>query len=414
MLIFWLIVCGMIFIALFFVLRPLLVRKRNRQDNRTEPMLAVYRSRLAEMKTEVEAGLLSETEAAVAEDELNKDLLNEVEESKNQAVQPTTPESRNWWAAGITVVLLPVIAMSIYTVLGNPDMVSGSPQPHAISQDSSAMHPSSVEEMVDQLATRLANDPDDTQGWLMLTNSYMTLGRYQKAVEAVEHLYALHGDEPYIMLRYADVLATANGGRLSGKPAELIQKALALDPDNITGLWLAGMTEDEQGNQAAAIEYWQRLLPLLKDDQDSLERVQQLISRAQGKPVDSQQITGTTDKPEVMADKSKSIIVDISLSPDFANETDPEDSLFIYAKAVDGPPMPLAVVREKVKNLPLQVTLDDSSAMLPGVKLSDFKQIKISARISKSGDPISQPGDLIGETVSKTNPVTILINKKIP
>lgn len=414
MLIFWLVVCVMIFIALFFVLRPLFVRNRNRQDSRIEPMLSVYRSRLVEMKTEVEAGLLSETEAAVAENELNKDLLNEVVENKNQVDHSAKPESRNWWAAGITAVLLPVIAISIYMVLGSPDIASTSPQPHSVDPDSPATHPSSIEEMVDQLAVRLESDPGDLQGWLMLTNSYMTLGRYQEAVKVVERLYALHGDEPYIMLRYADVLATANNGRLSGKPAELIQKALTIDPDNITGLWLAGLTEDEQGNQAAAIEYWQRLLPLIKDDKESLERVQQLISRAQGKPDDLQQLTAATVKPEVKADNSRSIIVDISLSPEFVNDSDPEDRLFIYAKAVDGPPMPLAVVRKKVKDLPLQVTMDDSSAMLPGVKLSDFKQIKISARISKSGDPISQPGDLIGEALNETNPVTILINRKIP
>jgi cytochrome c-type biogenesis protein CcmH len=405
----------MILIALFFLLRPFFRLESRKQGDQIEPMLDVYRSRLNEIKTEVETGLLSDTEAVLAENELNQTLLNEVDE--NQITRTTKSGSHEWWAAGVMLVLLPVITISIYMIVGNPHLVDTVLQQHTAAQDDSGTHPFSIEEMVDQLAIRLANQPDDPQGWLMLTNSYMTLGRYQDAAEAAGHLYALHGNDPYVMLRYADVLATANGNRMSGKPAELVQKALALEPENITGLWLAGMAEDEQGNHHAAIEYWLRLLPLLEDDPDSFEEVQILIGRAQGKLGESQKVTVITDTNPATTDNPRSIIVNVSLSPDFANDTHPDDVLFVYAKAVEGPPMPLAVVRETVKNLPLQVTMDDSLAMFPGMKLSDYEQIQISARISKSGNAIPQPGDFVGETptitLNQTDSATVIINKQV-
>jgi len=415
MIIFWLFVSVMILIALFFLLRPFFRLESRKQGDQIEPMLDVYRSRLNEIKTEVETGLLSDTEAVLAENELNQTLLNEVDE--NQITRTTKSGSHEWWAAGVMLVLLPVITISIYMIVGNPHLVDTVLQQHTAAQDDSGTHPFSIEEMVDQLAIRLANQPDDPQGWLMLTNSYMTLGRYQDAAEAAGHLYALHGNDPYVMLRYADVLATANGNRMSGKPAELVQKALALEPENITGLWLAGMAEDEQGNHHAAIEYWLRLLPLLEDDPDSFEEVQILIGRAQGKLGESQKVTVITDTNPATTDNPRSIIVNVSLSPDFANDTHPDDVLFVYAKAVEGPPMPLAVVRETVKNLPLQVTMDDSLAMFPGMKLSDYEQIQISARISKSGNAIPQPGDFVGETptitLNQTDSATVIINKQV-
>ncbi|HKK15145.1 MAG TPA: c-type cytochrome biogenesis protein CcmI [Gammaproteobacteria bacterium] len=419
MLIFWFVVCVMMAVALFFVLRPLFLRKPPRQgSDRTDAELAVYRNRMAELKAEVENGLLSEAEAAMAEIELKKSLLHEAVENKDQEDPSTRSGSSNWWTIGIASVLLPVIAISAYLFLGNPHLTGASLQPDPANPDTSG-HQFSTEDMVAQLAERLENNPDDPQGWLMLTNSYMTLGRYQDAVKAGERMYALYGNEPYIMLRYADALAMANNGRLSGKPAELIKKALALEPDNITGLWLAGMVEDQQANYSAAIEYWQRLQPLLQNDQKSLEEVNQLISRAQAKMGGSQQIAAPAGKQPETGDTPRSIVVDVSLSPDLAGDTDPDDALFVYARAVEGPPMPLAVVRKKVKNLPLQVTLDDSMAMFPQMKLSSFDQVKVSARISKTGNAITQPGDFIGESPVITNnkqpdTVSIVINKQVP
>lgn len=422
MLIFWIIVCLMMAVALYFVLRPLFLGKASRQgSDRSDTELAVYRNRLAELRAEVESGLLSESEATMAEIELKKTLVHEVEEENgDHDAPPAKAGARNWWAIGATAVVLPGIAISAYMLLGSPHLVDTASQPHPGNTDISSMHQSSIEEMVDRLAARLEEKPDDPQGWLMLTNSYMTLGRYRDAADAAERMYALVGDEPYVLLRYADALAMANNGRLSGKPAELIKKALALEPDNVTGLWLAGMVEEEQGNYAAAIAYWQRLEPMLGDDQQSLNEVRQLISRVQGKLGVTPQMAGPVDnQPPETGDMSSSLVVNISLSPDFTGDADPEDTLFIYARAVDGPPMPLAVVRRKAKDLPLEVTLDDSMAMFPQLKLSGFEKVKVSARISKSGNATPQPGDFVGESPPITNnnqaeSVSIVIDKQVP
>ena len=421
MLIFWLIACIMMVVALFFVLRPLFLRKPPQKGgDRTDAELAVYRNRMAELKAEVENGLLSESEATMAEIELKKTLVHEVEEGGDQAALPAKGGTRNWWAIGATAVLLPAIAISAYMFLGSPHLLDTASQPHPVNSDVSSMHQSSIEEMVEKLAARLEKKPDDPQGWLMLTNSYMALDRYQEAARAAERLYALVGDEPYVMLRYADALSMANNRRLSGKPAELIKKALALEPNNVTGLWLAGMVEEEEGNYAAAIAYWQRLPPLLGDDQQSLNEVRQLINRAQNELGGAPQMAGPVDNqmPE-SGDMSSSLVVNISLSPEYAGDADPEDILFIYARAVEGPPMPLAVVRRKAKDLPLEVTLDDSMAMFPQLKLSGFDQVKVSARISKSGNATPQSGDFVGESPPINNnkqpdTVSIVINKQVP
>lgn len=253
---------------------------------------------------------------------------------------------------------------------------------------------------------------------MMLVNSYMTLGRPGEALGAIERLYQITGDQPAVLVRYADVLATANGGRLSGKPAELIQKALSLDPDNGTGLWLAGMVANETGDYATAIQYWQRLLPQLENDQKSLQEVKQLISRAQNQPGNKDQEASALTAAETVNTANKTITVNVSLSSDIVRDTEPEDTLFIFAKAVNGPPMPLAVVRKKVKDLPLEVILDDSLSMIPSMKLSNFDKILVSARISTSGNATPQSGDYISEasiiTSGQIEPVSIIINQQLP
>ena len=418
MVIFWLTACGMICIALFFLLRPFF-RHRSSGPDQKEAELTVYRNRLVEIQNEVESGLLSEADARMAEIELKKNLLHEAGESDNAAARTAVSGLRNWWTIGISSVLLPVMATTIYLSIGSPDLVEPISQPGNPHAGSALTHESSVEEMVARLAARLEKQPDDPEGWMMLTNSYMALERYQQAAAAAARMYELYGNEPSVMLRYADALAMANNNRMSGKPAELVRKALELDPDNITGLWLAGMAESEQGNYAVAIDYWQRLTPLLANDQASLAEVEQLIGLAKAQMGDTQPIISPADGQPETASNPVSIFVSVTLSPALAKDINPGDTLFVYAKAVDGPPMPLAAVREKAESLPLQVILDDSMAMFPGMKLSDHEQVQIGARISKSGGVMAKSGDLYGETADiintrQTDTVSIIIDQRVP
>jgi len=417
MLVFWLSIIFMLGAALFVLLRPLCGRAAVRSIDANDAMVDIYQNRLREMEAEVASGVMSGADAEAARTELAHTLLQEADTDRGEHAATKLIAARHWWSAGVIALLVPAIAVLMYLRLGTPELVNAPLLAHGGVAGDPA-HKASIEAMVIRLAERLEQKPDDPEGWMMLVNSYMTLGRPGEALGAIERLYQITGDQPVVLVRYADILATVNGGRLSGKPAELIQKALSLDPDNGNGLWLAGMVANETGDYATAIQYWQRLLPQLENDQESLQEVKQLISRAQNQSGNKDQEASVITTTETVATANKTITVNVSLSSDNVRDTEPEDTLFIFAKAVNGPPMPLAVVRKKVKDLPLEVILDDSLSMIPSMKLSNFDKIQVSARISKSGNATPQSGDYISEASiiasGQTEPVSIIINQQLP
>jgi cytochrome c-type biogenesis protein CcmH len=236
------------------------------------------------------------------------------------------------------------------------------------------------------LAARMKNNPNDAQGWLMLGRSYKYLQQYPEAADAFAQAYRLLGDQAEVLLSYADALAMANDGRLSGKPAELVFKALALEPNNMTGLWLGGMAKAEAGDVTGAVQLWRKLEASLPPGSEAQQEIQTLMANIESRKPEEQP---TETAPQ-------GIEVEVSLAPELQPKIGPEHTVFIYAQALSGPKMPLAIVRKQVSDLPLTVNLNDSMAMMPEMKLSRFDKVKLIARISKSGNATQQPGDLIG------------------
>ena len=252
----------------------------------------------------------------------------------------------------------------------------------------------------------------------MLARSYMSLEQFDKAVGAYEKLHALVGDNPEVLVRYADALAMTQNRKISGKPYALIKTALEQDPANAQANWMAGLAEEELGNYSAALKHWQTVRPLLTTQPQLLQTLDSMIARAKS------QISGVAvaplavEQPAVKTAVSEKITVSVELSPELAAMAQPADTVFIFAQAMQGPPMPLAVSRQQVKDLPITVTLDDSMAMMPQMKLSAYEQVKVGARVSKSGQAMPSSGDLSGSVDSikpgQDEPVRILINQKIP
>jgi cytochrome c-type biogenesis protein CcmH len=246
---------------------------------------------------------------------------------------------------------------------------------------------------------------------MMLGKSYKYLQQYPKAVDAFAKAYALLGDQPEIMLLYADALAYANNEQLAGKPAELAFEALAIEPENLTGLWLGGMAKAQAGEAAEAIKLWRKLDTLLAPGSQEQKEVQSLLAK-----LESQSPTVAAEEKPVQQAKTadKAINVQVSLAPELQKSVSPGDTVFIYAQALTGSRVPLAIVRKQVADLPLTVSLNDAMAMMPTMKLSNFAQVKLLARVSKSGNAMSQLGDLIGviDSVALTdkNSHTIVIN----
>jgi cytochrome c-type biogenesis protein CcmH len=310
----------------------------------------------------------------------------------------------------------------MYLELGKPQVMQSAAtsqataaSPHASMPDGTAAP--SIDELLAKLETRLKSSPNDAKGWYMLGRSYMSLGRYPEAVEALRRSYELVGDQqPTVMLSYADALAMSQGGKITGKAFELIKKALELSPNDPTALWLAGLGYEEQGEHERAVRYWRQLEPMLADNPESLNEVHRLIASAEqklGHAVETEKV-----QAPIAPASTTAITVSVDISPVLREKANPTDTVFIFARAVSGPPMPLAVVRKQVSDLPIEVTLDDSMAMMPQMKLSSFSEVNIGARISKSGNAMPQSGDLKSADVqvntSQIQPVKLSINSTVP
>jgi cytochrome c-type biogenesis protein CcmH len=255
------------------------------------------------------------------------------------------------------------------------------------------------------------------------------MGRHADAVQAYANIRRLGGDQPALLADYADALVMANGGQFTDEAGGLLEKAIELDPENLKGLWLIGHWKYGQGAYAEALDYWQRAAAKLPPGGQDARVIAQQISQVQSRlGIDSTPALRTAQAAsqtasDTTAGKSNSaggasVTVQVALDPGLSDAAAPEDTLFIFARAVQGPRMPLAIVRKQVKDLPVTVTLDDSLAMSPAMSLSKFGEVTVGARVSKSGNAIPQSGDLQG-TVSPVatqgaQPVQLTIDSRVP
>lgn len=429
MITFWILAIAMIIIALVFLIRPLRSDLKQNDIDRTAQNVQIAKERLNELKLELAEGAITQSEYEQTQQELEQSLLIDVEQNSSGEIKTVDTQSLNRVAQLVLILSVPILAIGLYAYLGQPDLLDGAQKQatapggagagagHSSSNGETKL--GSVEDMVETLAARMKEQPDNAEGWFMLARSYMSLKRYKEAVAALEKTNELVPNNPVIMLRYADALTMLRGGQISGKPFELIKRAVEISPDDPTGLWLLGMGYEEQGAYKKAISYWNQLLPLLEDEK-SKDEVHKLISRAKRKAgiktidkASAPDQTLTTEKGLI-----KRVTVNVSLDKSKLKDVSENDIVYIFARALQGPPMPLAVVRKQVKDLPLEVVLDDSMAMTPTMKLSSFMQVQIVARVSKSGIAKAQSGDLESEvnvaSAGQKEKVKLVINKLVP
>ena len=285
----------------------------------------------------------------------------------------------------------------------------------------------SIEEMLPRLEAHLQDNPDDAQGWKLLGTTYLRLQRFDEAQTALSNAYAVTPDDVVVMLQLADVRAVLAKGAIPAESLELIDKALEQEPNNIQGNWLRGLASQQSGDSQRAIEHWQRILPLIKDDAESTAQLEAMIAEARHSTLANSSVTSDAGRASNIKpdDSSKttdvggddSLSVAVTVGEELPNDLDPSTAVFVYAKAVAGPPMPLAVARLQLADLPATVSLDDSMAMVPTVKLSGFNDVVVGARISLTGNPIAQPGDWYAETddidLSVIRELAVEINQQV-
>ncbi len=279
-----------------------------------------------------------------------------------------------------------------------PQMLSadGKPAPHATGADQIAA-------MTDKLAQRLKEKPDDVEGWSMLARSYSVLGRHADALKAYEKASNLRKDDPTLLADYADSLAVNNNSNLEGEPMKLVDRALRLDPKNLKALYLAGTYAFNKKDYTSAITFWEKLVQVGPPGNIFATQVEPAIAEARNlaglppaaKPLDAAPKAGAAT-PAAAANATVSGTVTLSAS--LAKQAQPDDTVFVFARAAEGSRMPLAIMRKQVKDLPITFTLNDSMAMSPATALSTASKVIVGARVSKSGNAVPQPGDLAGQS----------------
>lgn len=402
MTLFTIIAAAMVLAALGLVLPPLLGRGRGSAETRQELNVVIHRERLSELDADLAEGAIDETQHQQARAELERDLLENTADDGGEIEGSARPGGR--WVAIAVALALPVLAGGLYWQLGARHLIDGVP---AQAEDRGP----SVEEMVTRLAERMEKNPDDPTGWVMLGRSYLVMERYAEAVQAYAKAYALASDQPELLADYAEALSMAAGASMAGRPVELIREALRLDPENTKALWLAGIAAYQGGERASAVAVWRRLASLLPPESDNASVVNDAIARVQG------ELQGNSAVPSVAAVSEAKVVVAVELAAGLSAQAAPEDTVFVFARPDQGPPMPLAAVRLQVKDLPTTVTLDDTQAMMAERKLSSQQQVTVSARVSKSGNAVAQTGDLQGSIaqvpVRSGEPVKLIIDQRV-
>jgi cytochrome c-type biogenesis protein CcmH len=397
-------------IALLILVPVLLRRHPVAALDRDTVNVGLARDKKAELEADFAAARISESEYALALADLKRALLLDID-----AVQETGASTRP--APGTAVVLavtLPALAFGLYLLLGTPAAVTD--HPVADTTSASAKQGQDMVTLLEQLAARLTEQPDDARGWALLGNALMSTGRYLEAVPAYRRLTELRPTDAEALVRYADALAMAAGGNLSGEPTRLIEQALALDPQQIQGLWLAGIAAEKRGQPAVALAYWRRLAPLVANEPESYQEVRRFITRATAATEST--AAGTTASPSAQPGNAIRLQVVVSIDPALLTDVKPADTLFVFAREPDGPPMPVAAVRVAALPLPREVVLDERTASLTDGSLVQYARLEIGARISRSGDAAKHAGDLIGYGAAFdpaiAAKVSVLIDRKIP
>ena len=413
---FWIFAIVLILIALAMILPPLFKKTALERDDRRDQNIQIAKEQLAELETSFANNEMENKEYLARRDELEQSLYSDVATEKVTTTEYARP---SLISTVLIALMVPAIAFGMYAQYGNNKAADPATVQASKNIPKKANGEPDIDAMVSGLRNKLDANPDNAEGWYMLGRSYMAIKRYSDAVYAYEQLYKLKSNDAKIMLFLADASAMANKGSISGRPSELIEKALKLEPTSVTGLWLGGMAAQQQGQHVKAIQRWKILIPLLEKKPEQVAELRALIAESKKKmspeaisnlaiaplvktdPIATDNINKTSNKiaKQTIAD-DKAIIVTISLADQLKSQASETDTVFIYAKAMAGPPMPLAAKRIQVKDLPITITLDDSTAMMPAMKLSAFPQVIIGARVSKSGNAIGVTGDLYTEKKS--------------
>lgn len=381
---FWLPAGLLLLTALAFLLIPVLrVRKLQAEEDRTALNVTLYQERLQELQTQHQNGVLDDAGLEAGRAEAARELLTDTEgvQRRSSVLGGKIPL--------LAAILVPVLGVGLY-------MHWGALEPLQQAREMAAQQPQSIGEMTARLERAVQEQPESAEAWYFLGRTYMAQDRATDAANAFEKAVGLAGRAPELLGQWAQALYFANGKQWNAQLQALTDEALKADEQEVTSLGLLGIAAYESQRYADAVRYWERLVAVLPEQDPSRAAIAGGIERARQQMGEGEQASAATEP----AAKVHALEVSVSLAPEVQAQVQPDDAVFIFARALSGPPMPLAVKRLKVSELPAQVSLSDVDAMMPELKLSRFEQVQLVARVSRAGNATQ------GEWIGRLGPVS--------
>lgn len=392
---------ALVLLALFFVLLPIV------RGGSTGAKLARRRRALEELRDDLDPADYRKRMAK---------LEQEQADAGGSAISPRG-------LAGLLVVSVPLLTLFFYTLVGRPDGIAPEPGPN-----------SELRQVLGELTSRVRDEPEDIDAWNRLGTIWKQLQQYPAAEGAFRRVIYIQPGNEFARVELAETLLYAsNQAQLPGDSRELLDSVLADNPDNQKALWLAGLGAFHDGDERRALDLWTHLRDQLPEGNvrqqvsDQIARLTDApapmtnphagISGMSGAGSGTPSVSPDAGSADAGSPQGASIQVEVAVAPALAGRLAGAETVFVFARAVNGPPAPLAVKRLSASDLPTTVTLSDGDSMVQGLSLSAFQQVQISARVSRSGNAIASAGDLQGQsgpvTVRETDQLKITIDQVV-
>jgi cytochrome c-type biogenesis protein CcmH len=367
-------------VAVVFLWVLLRERKPVTQASQAKANAKVYRDQILDLDREHDSGHISDQEWQQSRDELSLRLLEDTSAVDDPAAKVEKPAI---WTAVVLAVALPLGSMGLYMWVGQPEALN----PLALKSPEQA-DPKDLAKMAQTLAEKLQDKPDNLQGWVMLGRTYRTLENFDASLKAYDRALKLSDDDD-LKLERIEIIAMQRQGRFEGEPWNVIREVLQRDPQHFGALLTAGSASYAEGKFADALKFWEQARKPLDANHPDLAGLENAIATVRDR-------LGMPAKQMPAASSGLNVTGQVNLSASLKSKTNPNDVVFIYATPANGDRMPLAIFKTTVSQLPLNFTLDDSTAMTPDRKLSGAGEVMVKVRVSKSGNAMPQSGDLSG------------------
>ncbi|WP_397392117.1 c-type cytochrome biogenesis protein CcmI [Polynucleobacter sp.] len=386
----------LLILVLVLLLRPLFFPAKESATSRRQMNAAIYREELDKLEADRSAGTVDADSYEQVHAEMRQRLFQDTDEADDLAVLGSPKKT----IIGICLFVV-LLSVGFYFYLGDAYRIAEMNAEKPMTQES-------VEKMVAEFAAKMEKEPDNLKGWAMLARSYRILGRNTEAANAYARAGSFVDADPQLLADYADVLAANANGNFAGKPQQLINKALTLDPNNLLALWLSGTAAFNAQNYKAAVQSWGELAKQLPPETDEARAIAGSIAEARSK--------GGLPPAIAPAISNQGVSGQVGISPELQSKVKAGDILMVIARK-PGERMPVAVLKTAVNTFPISFVLNDALAMNPSALISQLPEVSVEVRISKTGMAMPESGDLISppQTIKVgTSNTRLMINQVRP